>query len=157
MQELGEKACAAYLRSCFLQPNKAVFDVTALPVAEFGLSMGLSSVPQLRFLRQAARQKQAGSQSKTTVQANGHMPHASQTEPDPSDQDKPMQGGHCGSSTCSPHHPSHMLRCQIFLDFLSNCCSSCTLNLPGILQITSGCDLWERGLLWDRIDTGGLE
>ena len=72
LQELGEKACAAYLRSVFLQPNKAVFDVTALPVAEFGLSMGLSSVPQLRFMRQAARQKQAGCKPQSITQTNGH-------------------------------------------------------------------------------------
>ncbi|KAK9845124.1 hypothetical protein WJX74_010820 [Apatococcus lobatus] len=71
LKELGEKACAAYLRSVFLQPNKAVFDVTLLPVAEFGLSMGLSSVPQLRFMRQAARQKQAGSKSRTTLSMHG--------------------------------------------------------------------------------------
>ena len=81
-QELGEKACAAYLRSVFLQPNKAVFDVTALPVAELGLSMGLSSVPQLRFLRQAARQKQAGGKLRATQPSNAMAsPQAPTLEP----------------------------------------------------------------------------
>ncbi len=41
----------AYLRSVFLQPNKAVFDVAALPVEDFAASMGLASVPKLRFLK----------------------------------------------------------------------------------------------------------
>ena len=96
LQELGEKACAAYLRSVFLQPNKAVFDVTALPVAELGLSMGLSSVPQLRFLRQAARQKQAGSKSAATLQPNGHAKDALPSDSSLPDAAAPMQGAQCG-------------------------------------------------------------
>ena len=35
-QELGQRALVSYMRSVFLQPNKAVFaDVAALPVADF--------------------------------------------------------------------------------------------------------------------------
>ncbi len=52
-QELGQRALVSYMRSVFLQPNKAVFDVHALPAPEFALSLGLSSAPQLRFLRRA--------------------------------------------------------------------------------------------------------
>lgn len=45
----------AYLRSVFLQPDRKVFDVAALPAAQFALSLGLPTAPQLRFLDRAAR------------------------------------------------------------------------------------------------------
>ena len=32
-QELSQRALVSYLRSVFLQPNRAVFDVSALPVS----------------------------------------------------------------------------------------------------------------------------
>ena len=54
-QELAQRALVAYLRSVFLQPNRAVFDVAALPAAAFALSLGLPTAPQLRFLDRAAR------------------------------------------------------------------------------------------------------
>ena len=38
-QEVAQRALISYLRSVFLQPNHAVFDVAALPAAEFALSM----------------------------------------------------------------------------------------------------------------------
>ncbi len=47
----------AYMRSVFLQPNKAVFDASTLPAAEFALSLGLTSVPKLRFLKRHAGQR----------------------------------------------------------------------------------------------------
>ena len=53
-QELGQRALVSYMRSLFLQPNRAVFgNVAALPVADFALALGLSSAPQLRFLKRA--------------------------------------------------------------------------------------------------------
>ena len=57
MQELAQRALVAYVRSIFLQPNKAVFDASALPAAEFALSMGLTSVPKLRFLKRHGPKK----------------------------------------------------------------------------------------------------
>ena len=59
MQELAQRALVAYVRSVFLQPNKAVFDASALPAAEYALSLGLTSVPKLRFLKQHGPQKGA--------------------------------------------------------------------------------------------------
>ncbi len=52
LQELAQRAVQSYLRSVHLQPNRAVFNVAALPLAEFALSLGLASTPKLRFLRQ---------------------------------------------------------------------------------------------------------
>ena len=57
MQELAQRALVAYVRSVFLQPNKAVFDASALPAAEFALSLGLTSVPKLRFLKRHGGQR----------------------------------------------------------------------------------------------------
>lgn len=57
LQELAQRALVAYVRSIFLQPNKAVFDASALPAAEYALSMGLTSVPKLRFLKRHGQKK----------------------------------------------------------------------------------------------------
>ncbi|GIL77456.1 hypothetical protein Vretifemale_6898 [Volvox reticuliferus] len=51
LKEFAQKALVAYLRSVFLQPHKDVFNVAALPVEDFAASLGLASVPRLRFLR----------------------------------------------------------------------------------------------------------
>ena len=63
MQELAQRALVAYLRSVFLQPDRAVFDVTQLPASEYALSLGLSTAPKLRFLRKAGRKVHEVSQS----------------------------------------------------------------------------------------------
>lgn len=50
----------AYLRSVFLAPNKAVFDVHKLPAEEYALSIGLSAPPKLRFIKKGGQKsKQA--------------------------------------------------------------------------------------------------
>jgi ATP-dependent RNA helicase DDX10/DBP4 len=46
----AQKAVVSYLKSVHLQPNKAVFDVTALPVAAYAASLGLTNPPKLRFV-----------------------------------------------------------------------------------------------------------
>jgi hypothetical protein len=55
VQETAQRALISYLRSVFLQPNHAVFDVAALPAAEFAHSMGLPTAPKLRFLKRAGK------------------------------------------------------------------------------------------------------
>eukprot|EP00884_Botryococcus_braunii_P007371 jgi/Botrbrau1/16635/Bobra.0068s0054.1 len=57
LKELGQGAVKAYLRSVFLQPNKRVFDVAALPYREFALALGMPSIPELRFLTRAHKEK----------------------------------------------------------------------------------------------------
>jgi len=59
-QALAQRALAAYLRSVFLQPDRRVFDVAALPAAAFALSLGLPTAPQLRFMDRAARKAARG-------------------------------------------------------------------------------------------------
>lgn len=59
LQEMAQRALTNYLRSVWLQPNKAVFDVTALPVGEYALSLGLPTAPELRFLKKESHRKKA--------------------------------------------------------------------------------------------------
>lgn len=47
---LAQKAFVSYVRSVCLQPNKEVFQPTALPLAELATAFGLSSAPRVRFL-----------------------------------------------------------------------------------------------------------
>ena len=60
MQDTAQRAMVAYLRSVFLQPNRAVFDASVLPVEDLALSMGLSTVPRLRFLARTAQPADGG-------------------------------------------------------------------------------------------------
>ena len=48
----------AYARSIFLQPNKEVFDVTRLQIADYAASLGLLTVPKLRFLKKVGKKVQ---------------------------------------------------------------------------------------------------
>lgn len=45
------QAFVSYMRSIFLQQDKEVFDVHALPAEEFSLSIGLLSSPRIRFTK----------------------------------------------------------------------------------------------------------
>ena len=52
MNLLAKKAFKSYVRSIHLMPNKKVFSsVTALPLEEYALSLGLASMPTVRFLK----------------------------------------------------------------------------------------------------------
>lgn len=53
-QEFAQRAMVAYVRSEFLQPNKAVHDVTALPAVDLAQSWGLLTAPRLRFLKKVS-------------------------------------------------------------------------------------------------------
>lgn len=82
MQDLAQKAVQSYLRSVHLQPNRAVFNVTALPIAEFALSLGLASTPKLRFLRQQQQQRSAAAQDAASAEPRQIPPsHAALGDP----------------------------------------------------------------------------
>ncbi|KAL7544050.1 hypothetical protein ACHAXR_013489 [Thalassiosira sp. AJA248-18] len=52
MNLLAKKAFKSYLRSIHLMPNKNIFPgVTDLPLEEYALSLGLASMPTVRFLK----------------------------------------------------------------------------------------------------------
>jgi len=48
---LGQKALVSYVRSVFLKGNKSIFDVDALPLAEYAASLGLPGAPKMKFIK----------------------------------------------------------------------------------------------------------
>lgn len=52
MNLLAKKAFKSYIRSIHLMPNKKIFPgVTGLPLEEYAFSLGLASMPTIRFLK----------------------------------------------------------------------------------------------------------
>ncbi|RKP05027.1 P-loop containing nucleoside triphosphate hydrolase protein, partial [Thamnocephalis sphaerospora] len=61
---LGQKTFVSYVRSVYLQRNKDVFDVSALPLEEYAASLGLPGAPRIRFVKSsAAASEESGSES----------------------------------------------------------------------------------------------
>ncbi|KAJ3089974.1 ATP-dependent RNA helicase dbp4 [Quaeritorhiza haematococci] len=48
---LAQKAFISYMRSVYLQKNKSVFDVHALPAKEYAESLGLPGAPKIKFVK----------------------------------------------------------------------------------------------------------
>eukprot|EP00741_Cyanophora_paradoxa_P012274 tig00020604_g11860.t1 len=57
MKYLAQKAFLAYFRSVFLQPNKDVFQVDALPADEYAAALGLPAPPKMKFVKAAKKDK----------------------------------------------------------------------------------------------------
>ncbi|KAJ1740911.1 ATP-dependent RNA helicase dbp4 [Coemansia sp. RSA 1086] len=51
---LGQRAFVTYVRSVFLQKNKAVFKVGEMPLEEYAESLGLPGAPQIKFVKRSA-------------------------------------------------------------------------------------------------------
>ena len=51
MKYLGQKCFISYMRSVFLQANKDIFNVQALPAEEFAESLGLPGAPKISFVK----------------------------------------------------------------------------------------------------------
>lgn len=76
LKEIAQRALVSYVRSVFLQPNKKIFDVAKLPIEEFALSFGMTTIPKLRFLQRdtkAKLQKPALHSVKTPVEVETSM------------------------------------------------------------------------------------
>ncbi|KAF9977497.1 ATP-dependent RNA helicase dbp4 [Actinomortierella ambigua] len=63
---LGQKAFISYMRSVYLQKDKTIFDVTALPAEAFASSLGLPGAPKIKFI--------AKSNAKNAVRGNQKQP-----------------------------------------------------------------------------------
>ncbi|KAF9288495.1 ATP-dependent RNA helicase dbp4 [Linnemannia elongata] len=64
---LGQKAFISYMRSVYLQKDKTVFDVNALPAEEFAASLGLPGAPKIKFVEKSkAKNAVRGSQKKSS-------------------------------------------------------------------------------------------
>ncbi|KAJ2844759.1 ATP-dependent RNA helicase dbp4, partial [Coemansia erecta] len=51
---LGQRAFVTYVRSVYLQKNKAVFDIEKLPLEQFAQSLGLPGAPKIKFVKKSA-------------------------------------------------------------------------------------------------------
>ncbi|KAI9501373.1 ATP-dependent RNA helicase dbp4 [Coemansia spiralis] len=51
---LGQRAFVTYIRSVYLQKNKSVFNVEALPLEQFAESLGLPGTPKIKFVKTSA-------------------------------------------------------------------------------------------------------
>ncbi|KAF9586723.1 ATP-dependent RNA helicase dbp4 [Lunasporangiospora selenospora] len=62
---LGQKAFISYMRSVYLQKDKTIFDVNALPAEEFASALGLPGAPRIKFVEKSkAKNAARGSQAK---------------------------------------------------------------------------------------------
>ncbi|KAI9296743.1 DEAD-domain-containing protein [Neoconidiobolus thromboides FSU 785] len=48
---IGQKAFVSYMKSIYLQKNKQIFDVHALPAEQFAESLGLPGTPNIKFFK----------------------------------------------------------------------------------------------------------
>ncbi|KAI1299076.1 ATP-dependent RNA helicase dbp4 [Mortierella claussenii] len=64
---LGQKAFISYMRSIYLQKDKTIFDVNALPAEDFAASLGLPGAPKIKFVEKSkAKNAVRGNQKKTS-------------------------------------------------------------------------------------------
>ncbi|CED83268.1 dead-domain-containing protein [Phaffia rhodozyma] len=57
LKYLGQRAFISYLKSIYIQKNKEIFQVGALPVEAFAESLGLPGAPQIKFISQEQAKK----------------------------------------------------------------------------------------------------
>ncbi|OWZ24480.1 ATP-dependent RNA helicase [Phytophthora megakarya] len=60
IKALAQKAFMSYVRSVYLQPDREVFDATALPLDEFAEAMGLPGAPRMPFLSKMKAEHEKG-------------------------------------------------------------------------------------------------
>ena len=68
LKYVGQRAYVSYVRSVLLQRNKKVFDVNALPLHDFAISLGLPQPPRVKGLKSAA-EAAAGRSAKNAPRA----------------------------------------------------------------------------------------
>ncbi|CAI5740270.1 unnamed protein product [Hyaloperonospora brassicae] len=60
IKALAQKAFMSYVRSVYLQPDREVFDATALPLDAFAESLGLPGAPRMPFLSKMKAEHEKG-------------------------------------------------------------------------------------------------
>ena len=63
---LAQKAFVTFVRSYFLQKDKDVFDVGALPLEEYAAALGLPGAPRIRLVKKTKKSKEAGARGAGT-------------------------------------------------------------------------------------------
>lgn len=78
LKYLGQTAFTSYVKSIYIQKDKEVFDMKALPLEEFAASMGLPGAPRIKFIK--------GEETKARKNAPRY------TGPPPSDEEDDTKG-----------------------------------------------------------------
>ncbi|KAI9208340.1 P-loop containing nucleoside triphosphate hydrolase protein [Polychytrium aggregatum] len=84
---LAQKAFISYMRSVYLQKNKLVFDVHALPSEEFAASLGLPGAPNIKFVKKSGAAKNESRQARAVSGKNQQASDDSDSDSDDSDGD----------------------------------------------------------------------
>ncbi|RCI01879.1 ATP-dependent RNA helicase dbp4, partial [Rhizopus stolonifer] len=79
---LAQRAFVAYMRSVYLQKNKAVFDVTALPAEAFAHSLGLAGAPKIKFVKKAEKKSMGPQQQEPSSDSEEEEEKAQKTKYD---------------------------------------------------------------------------
>lgn len=72
LKAVAQAAFVSYIRSIFLNPNKAIFNIAKVDVDEFASSLGLPTAPRLRMVKKLQRQSaQAGQKGEADTTGGG--------------------------------------------------------------------------------------
>ena len=74
MKFLAQKAFIAYVKSVYLQRNKDVFDVHALPLMDYAAALGLPGEPKIKFLSKKNQLIKPQEMNMQTQQLSRRMP-----------------------------------------------------------------------------------
>lgn len=85
---LAQRAFVAYMRSIYLQRNKAIFDVTVLPAEEFALSLGLAGAPKIKFVKKAEKKLMGAQEKKKMKEASSDEEDDEEEEQEEEEQTK---------------------------------------------------------------------
>lgn len=69
LKYLGQKAFTSYCRSVFIQKDRAVFDLSKLPLSKFAVSLGLPGTPHVSFLQRALEGRGASEEELQKIKA----------------------------------------------------------------------------------------
>ncbi|KAJ6133829.1 ATP-dependent RNA helicase dbp4 [Penicillium sp. IBT 18751x] len=72
LKYLGQKAFISYVKSCFVQPDKTIFNIKELKLEDFAASLGLPGAPRIKFIK--------GDNTKERKNASWKMAHLSSDE-----------------------------------------------------------------------------
>ncbi|KAI9216587.1 P-loop containing nucleoside triphosphate hydrolase protein [Blastocladiella britannica] len=87
LKYLAQRSFVTYIKSMWMQPNKAVFDVQGLPLDDYAEAIGLPGKPKLRFISKKQLKAAAAAEAASATLDQGDDSAASGTESDDNDSD----------------------------------------------------------------------
>jgi hypothetical protein len=71
LKTIAQAAFASYVRSCFLNPNKSIFDISKLDLGEFAASLGLPTMPRVHMVKKMQKQSRRSVSAKEAPDQDG--------------------------------------------------------------------------------------